>query len=57
MTTLRSLRPISACLSSFGQSAALASALLVLGGAAAADDGKGPNLPLTVAVYDAPPYG
>ena len=57
MTTLRSLRPISARLSSFGRSAALASALLVLGGAAVADDSKGPNLPLTVAVYDAPPYG
>jgi len=57
MTTLRSVRPISARLSSFGRSAALASALLVLGGAAVADDSKGSNLPLTVAVYDAPPYG
>ena len=50
-------RLTSARLSRFGRSLVVTSALLVLGGAAAPDDGKNLNQPLTVAVYDAPPYG
>ena len=57
MTTLPLLRPTSARLSSFGRSVVVALALLGFGGAAAAYDSKGLNLPLTVAVYDVPPYG
>jgi polar amino acid transport system substrate-binding protein len=57
MTTLRLPRPIPGRLSSFGRSVAVTLALLVVSGTAVADDSRGLNLPLTVAVYDAPPYG
>jgi polar amino acid transport system substrate-binding protein len=57
MTTLSLLRQISARLSGFGRSVVVALGVLVLGGASAADDLKGLNLPLRIAVYYAPPYG
>jgi polar amino acid transport system substrate-binding protein len=57
MTTIAVSRPISARLSSLGRSIVAALALLIAASAALADEGPAPAKPLTVAVYDAPPYG
>jgi polar amino acid transport system substrate-binding protein len=56
MTTIAVSRPISARLSSLGRSIVAALALLIAASAALADEGPAPAKPLTVAVYDAPPY-